>query len=468
MSQLNNRRFDKRKRNKNQFTFNVIFSTILICAILIVLTIFAIDNKNHNTEEKNKIENEIEKQITRLENDGILPVKLTDKYKQNDLKTYPKTHEANYYKHTNENGNTEEIPKLEINYYQIEGLANKEIENKINEEIKNTAFNMYNKELLDDENVFKITVDTYVLANYADVLSVQITENIIYNNNENHSNLKYLNYELTNGQKIQFKDIFTYNTAIKPIIANSAYENFAWSYDNNDEDGLDNDMSKVDYSDLENRIYNVVKEYENSREINFGFNEKYIFVVLNNNTISIDMSKIYDNIAIYNRYKTFEDIYEYENIGTKNIFVFSSRPTDSYYTLIEDEENCYIDVAIYGDENVPDKFLEQQKQVLQTRIAEIKNTLKSNSNEAILYGGYVYIGVDAQNNEIYVSNELARYEMDKSYYDRTFYNKIGEQAREDKVDIGYYINYDEIYVKYVSETSYAKYNLTTLEKIEED
>ena len=465
MSQLTNRRSSRKNRNKDIFIFNVIFSTILICLIFIIVTILAISNKKNNIPENS----EEKPKISELQNDGIPAVKLTDKYYQNDLKKYERTYEANYYSYVDENGNIEDMPKIDIKYHQIDGLVDKTLENKINEEIKETVFSMYTEDMLQNDSIKKIYIDTYVLANYADVLSIEIMINILdIDDTYSYTNSKFLNYALTTGEKINFKDMFTYNTAIKPIIASSAYSNFAWDYHKNDEDGAYNDMNKVDYSNIENRVYNVVKTYENTKEINFGFNEKYIFIILDKNRINIDMSKFYDNIAIYNRYKTYEKIYEYENVGIKNIFVFSSRVSENYYSLIEDKENYYIDVLMYAEETIPEEFLEQQKQKLQTRISEIRSMSKENLNKGILYAGYMYIGMDSNANEIYVSNELGRYEMQIDYYKKTFYNKIGEQARQDKVDMSYYIQYDESYVTYIYEIEYSKYNLTTFEKIEED
>ena len=93
---------------------------------------------------------------------------------------------------------------------------------------------------------------------------------------------------------------------------------------------------------------------------------------------------------------------------------------------------------------------------------------KSNTNNAILYAGYIYIGRSTSDNTIYVSTDLGRYVTSYTYYKSTFYDEIGNQARQNHVDMSYYIDFDKNYVEYTAETEQLQYDAETYEEIKQN
>ena len=109
------------KTTKAKVIFVAIFSAIclIVTAILIVYQSIEIEGKNGETS------NEISKETKEKDVPGI---DLKGTYNQNDLVIEEKS---------------VTLEKIEIRYFQISGLKNKEIENKINKEIEQTALNCY-------------------------------------------------------------------------------------------------------------------------------------------------------------------------------------------------------------------------------------------------------------------------------------------------------------------------------------
>ena len=162
---------------------------------LIIFTIVAVSTTAILIIEKNKPEN-ITPDIPKENSEKEIGTKRNQKYNQNDLEIIRK--------------NVDGI--VEYNSIRISGLKNKEIENKINNEIAQTEEEFVN--LLSNFETDKHRyINEYVAANFSNILSISM-EASSYGSSDSIEKKKYLNYDLTTGNKIELKDLFLPNADI--------------------------------------------------------------------------------------------------------------------------------------------------------------------------------------------------------------------------------------------------------------
>jgi len=293
---------------------------------------------------------------------------------------------------------------------QISGLKNKEIENKINEDIKNRIIEK-GKELV--KNIDNIEVDfyfgEYYLANYSNIISLQC---YFYNKNDwEILDFCNLNYELINGNRLKLDDIFADGTDLKTILRTILYR-YNVSYEFNHTGGFSQEYDELSYFDYKDNVWvynHVVEDYENdtqetktldyvpeltdyeieklinkflaSDRENFCFNNRFLNVDFENNISHYIFSKDYsDKLVIYDKYLTKESIFEKDNIGKKGVLKYSTvniQPTfysdnliydisylkedsDDYYERVEkiSDQEKYANIC---NKNI-DKVLEEYKE----------------------------------------------------------------------------------------------------------
>ncbi len=113
----------------------------------------------------------------------------------------------------------------EITYVQISGLKDKDIENSINEEIENLALDYYKQYSSYEYCDFYASVS----ANFSNVLSIHIYENVATDDSYDYYTTG-LNYDLTTGEKIELKDLFTSFSDGRDVIEQAAYDELTTYY----------------------------------------------------------------------------------------------------------------------------------------------------------------------------------------------------------------------------------------------
>ena len=330
MSRIKENEIKKDHGTRNMIIFLILFS-ILCIGITIIFIL-----KNNNPKI-NKIMENIEGNTMANRNEpkqdvvsGVLS--LNDTYIENALK----------------------VSKLEFNldgnntekgaYIQIDGLKDTGLQQKINENIKNKL-----TEWCNSNNGKKVTyLDVNCTANFANVISINAKKFI--EQDDNYYDTMGFNIDLTTGNEIKFNDLFTENAGIKSIISESAYNslilyatggenatintepNFSKSEESDsfyDESENEKKERAQKYAQIEDEVFKIVNSYTRDNNLSFSFSPRCIYFYKNNKTITINMKDYYNQIAIYNRFKENDSIYDgrYENqdiIENKNIPVFVS------------------------------------------------------------------------------------------------------------------------------------------------
>ena len=362
------------KTTKAKVIFVAVFSClcILVTAILILYQNIDIEDKGEDVAQ------EISKKTIEKDVPGI---DLKGTYNQNDLKIEEKSI-------------TQE--KVEIRYAQISGLKDKNVEEKINKEIENSALNCYKKQVTDLDKVINVYVSMWEAANFANTVSFElsyIAKTDDYSD-DYYQGIQTLNYDLNTGKQITIEQVFTSDAPIENILRKAAYYNLVTR---KVEDNLAGELVVSDYGDIEGEIVEIINLYKRGKitafsytpmEINLFYNEMQI--------VSISMEEFAEYIAIYNRFLSKESLFENDNLGEENLYTLTRRYSDIYYyTNYQNEDNYFIDISIdfqSTDNDVFAKKIVQEKiKGIEKEIENIKQQVYKNPNNFYILNYYISI-----------------------------------------------------------------------------
>lgn len=343
------------KTTKSKIAFVTVF-----CLLCIMITVGAVIYKNIEIEDINQENNQeiVENQ------DNVSGIDLKGTYSQNDISLTEKKASKD---------------KVEIVYYQINGLNDTIIQNSINRDIESVALNCYKETVKDLNEVENVFVSIYCMANFANTLSLEVsyTGNMLGEEDGFFQGFKGLNYDLTTGEKIKFEKLFTANAPMEDILRKSAYYSLI---KRNLKDNLSGDKVVNDYGDVEDDVAFVIEQYKKAKIEEFSFSPKVVNIFYENQSIiEIDMSKYAEYIAIYNRYANSENnLYKKNDIGLKGLYTLSNRTNESYaYRNYQKGSNYYIDVNLWNFDEETNKV---SIDVEQTKIAEIEKEITKIKN----------------------------------------------------------------------------------------
>lgn len=438
MSELN--------KKKSSFKFIIIYAilAIAITGILIFLNIkydFDIKKEVISLLGKEEViaQNEIQKNNVILNNEvttdktkkEIEKLKPLDKYYTNNIKFIKKKINKGDFLFTIEYGNgNEEKFFFDAEYIEIDGLKDKEVQEKINKDIKDNVIKIYNQNK-DNPNVKKIEVymDSYTEGNFSDVLSIGMRTTVLMMNpdsdnkiSEYYSQIQYneedykitgLNYKLESGEKIKFDELFTEDTDIKSILTKAVYEYLSFEYIyNNRQNGdgyFDGDMDTIEYPEIEDNLIKIMSAYKQNKDINYYFTSTYITTIINGNIINIKMIDNLESLAIFTKFLSKDSLYEEENLPKVN-YVCKMSISDKAYMYEDISDNIFVEIMLYFKEDDENDI--NKKEVYQDFVNKMIKKIKNNSEKD---KGYIYnIYLDEYEGKI--SGEAKVFETDKKYY----------------------------------------------------
>lgn len=357
--------------SKNTKIFLIIFSVLLL--LITISTIVYVNTHKNSNESQIIIENADKMQASVIENidtsvDTVKGVSLDDTYSNNEIT----------YTYIDDKQND-----INIRYPIISGLKDKSIEESINTQIRERINEILNSNNFKNNSDSSAYVNAYVVGNFADVLSVKIYVKFT----DSFSKEYGVNYKLRSGDRIKLDEVFTKTAPKKNIITASAYKTFAINYYYTKE-GLANEF----YTNIESDIFKFITEYNNNKITQFSFTPMYIELYRDGKTVRIKMEDYAEYIAIYNRFKSEDNLYETTGRVANKIPVFTKRP-DAMIDLYEKvNSSCMIDVCLIKDKDEKE-FSEKERNVIENYKKElISERLKNIKTEkGIYYSNYVTI-----------------------------------------------------------------------------
>ena len=426
----------------------------LTIAIMMLLTACHTDQNNIPSAEQG---NTISTESTESTEQDIAKEETLDlygTYDENDLLIT--TLEEEY------NGKRVQIP-------QIEGLKDTAVQEKINKEMRNRIETRYQE----IPTMKEVTFDT--LSNFSNVISL-----VVYIEKDEYSfDWLYLNYNLVDGEQIQFEDLFTKDTDTLTIIREGFRET------------LVRDAMAADYDEA--MLFKLVKTYSKAKEKKFGFSPSSISLYTKDTIAYIPIESIADEVTIYSKYKTDESLFTRDDIGRKGLFSCMDVQEDLFdkweYGLGTD--NLWYDLTLSKlflyDETSPEKiekceiFKQHLAEELQKRLDEYLEIAKANPDNfyVALVKGYVYIEgeyVMIDDVETYIESDIAEVtiysqllQMPQKTYDTVYKNKIIDSYRTEYFVLqgGLILDVTESDVTVTDKQERMRYNYMTSEKIED-
>ncbi len=389
-----------------------------------------------------------------------------------------------------------EVNDNNITYHKISGLKNKELEDKINIEIKNKVYAFKDK----IKNSTKYKFYSEIEGSFENVLSIKIVAEGDFNTKSLENTYHYgynkriyciLNYDLNTGNQLNIFDIVLSKSSLRTEIVDKATEhinkNIGFVCD-----GGPCENPEPDYSKVEDGVLSIINRY-NKDDYIFSFSESGIELYFKNVYVpnpeevyeeddgydkckvyndkyddfeekryicqdnyedwfetTVDFYKIYDNLIVYDKFKSTENIFLKEQEVVNRKFVKTNTGNDDFvYDILEESDNQLIDYDLnYGF------CFSKNDVVLKLEDLVIKEVSELKKDKFNIY--------NINGNIVPINDEKYYY----VYFDVTHYNLDKDKYLENKKNI--YLNKFEKYefgemsniVNYVKEYDYLKDYLT--------
>ena len=497
MSQLNNK--SEKGGKKGHETRNMIIFLSIFAIICIGITVICIlkNKKNVSLNQNTQIVDSKNQNSNNNSDDTPGISSIQDTYYENYLKII----NVNFTDGTKKSDGKYQV---EGNYIQIDGLKDVELQQKINDYIKDKIMNLYDKNSTSEY----INIYTNCTANFANVLSISS-----YKYDENNLKNIGINIDLSTGNEIKFNDLFKKDAGIKSIISKCAYDSLIveatsggdgssiidepdmTKNSENDNFEFETEKEKQEraqkYAEIEDKVFEILSNYNSNNELEYSFSSRCIYIYKDNSIITIPMKKYYEQIAIYNRFKGNTNIYDgkYENqdiIENKKIPVFapensmnvhadidmSDGPVNIVYTNIQRKsDNLMYAIVMQGyiEENDYNSEIMEKAKNLAKEELEKKSEKYNNSQQAC----YLEVGIVINDYEGYTLEKAVKeYTASIQKRDELFNGALNyiqdgnvyiywtpEEKNNGYIWKNYISNYKDI--SYNNELSDYKYNVNT-------
>lgn len=446
MSELN------RKNNNKILIFLLIYTllAIITTAVLIFLNKnYEINLDKNNFEnnsisapESNVLENtntafnlEEKDNIKSNEKNNIKKLNLKDKYSINNITITEK--EIKKGPLVEDNYSTHDFNKVEISYPQIDGLNSKDVQDKINMNIKNYAEEFVDNQEIQDEDIKNIIISFIITGNFAEMISIEIVKNTYYNElSKLNNDIKYdsLNFRIDTGEKIDFSEIFTKDASIKTIVADSIYKELSFAFGLDGGENFEPDMDKIDYGHIEEETYKVMQKFNAQKEKKFYFSERTIYIIIDNVVYNIKSEDYYEYINLFNIVDSdITNLYKNGNNPKVNYVLgmpymkdleYKDKVTDNTYLTIF---NCYRNSYTNSPDDI-DKYVIEFQNVINDNLDKILSAIKNDNNnekdKAYIYNINSYY--DYENKTFFEGEKI---EVKLSNFDNEIENLYGEACR---------------------------------------
>lgn len=404
---------------------NVIFLTIgilifmLMVAVLILLVYknSELSKNTNNTSVDNSTQNTSNEvgTISERNPEGIANLDIT--YKNNGL-------EFKSEKDNIEFEQTDGEPRICMSKYEITGLKNKEIQNKINSEIQ-SIIDLYRN------NNCAITVRAN--ANFSNVLSIEMYATSLDENNDGYRQIG-LNYRLDNGEKLQFKDLFENEKDAKEALKKSLEKKLETYNDQQEVYQKIKNVNEQEIANFNNKQYEFSFSADSIDIYNIGNNEADIII----NTASIPLVDFADKVTIFTKYLTKESLYEKENNSSE---IRAFMPINEYGKLKKIDDETYVIQYFVGDVSIVDSLnVEKIQNQADYEANKIKN---QNSGHKVLIQN---IAETVINNKSYSEVNTSLFVLKPEYFDSNDFKL--DVANGGIVEGMYMIDFNSDYIIY--------------------
>ena len=234
-----------------------------------------------------------------------------------------------------------------LTYARIDGLLDKEVQEKINKALYEEAEKAYDDAFEHYAFASSLYVYTTVTSAVADTLSVRILGHA-YGVSDSYFAPHFLNFRLSDGERLTLYDLFKSDTEGKDIFNTSTYTEILYQI------GLigtgENWMPRIeDYNDVEDLMLDLVQSFNAHEDRPFTFDADSFSLACNVGgefrEISIRFASIMEEVTIFGKYVSETSLYTGEFLRAKGIPVLIDRYNEAY-GLYERGDNYYINLSV--------------------------------------------------------------------------------------------------------------------------
>ncbi len=326
------------------------------------------------------------------------------------------------------------VPNVDVYAEQIEGLKDKKIQKKINQEIVDTLNDFV------DEITEKYGSIEYARASIYEGFSNVISVTFKVGDGEN-THYRARNYNLCDGLFVSLDDVFVDGAEYSTVIYEAFLFNFIYdSAENYDSDYDGNGNIETNRNEVY-KAYKLTQNYLSQETKDFAFMEGRIVFYYDTARVVHDMREFANRLAIYDRFTTEKSIFEDDSIGKKNQIPCCPPPRYSEYVESYGylEDNLWYDIAVdswYGEDTFSEKLHDDMKKnleeyralakknpdkayvVMQKAIADNEN-IANNSDTGEDYYQDFMDKVDSSCQMLCIENTVV-FEMPKSFFEKEF------------------------------------------------
>lgn len=416
----------KKQNNNKKFIIKFIvfiFIMLLITGVAVYYTVkFAVKKDNENTENK-KQETYSEEKKKSAEDSKYAINSYSETYNTNGI-TFTKYYDRNGKVSTEYKEYNFETEESIVEFIQIDGLKDKDIQKKINDKLKDTAYSARKN---------NSNVSSWENSSFSNVLSITYSTN--KSNDKDFENKKIgLNIDLTTGKEIPFEKVFISSAPINSYIAEGLYKSLSWNQldqiNRNAQDDYEEtyDMKEYDAKDFEDNVLKVIKIYEKNKDnLQYSISEDSVTIyniipedIINTEyyrDIEIKFLEKINDIAIYKRYITDKSIFEDDSLA-KEAVILTKILNDDYCETINYgniRPNIFMEEVI-----IKNGLDEETKNVVKNYIKKISDNKKTSlisevsNEEGIFYLSEYYVYKDE--NYIFISDTSSKATCSKDYF----------------------------------------------------
>lgn len=240
----------------------------------------------------------------------------------------------------------EDIPLTGIsegNIFQIKGLKDEKVQDRINNDIKNKV-NIKISDISKEENFKSFKSIAYdITANFSNVISAYVDIKYMQKDDSENKQYVYLNYELVNGNRLKLSDLLKKDTEITDLVRKDLYKNemgynewwadpdvyfdrekgvwreegWSWDFENRSEQGINKMMLKFEKMNKENEF--CISSYAEFIPDIYDVSEIYTIPVISIPEIAyLDVGELPGKVTVFKKYLTSESLYKDDTMAEKN------------------------------------------------------------------------------------------------------------------------------------------------------
>lgn len=386
-----NRDINEEVKVKKLINKKIIIGIICIIAVIVCVIVYSVFTRNNSkVETKDQIEDERDLLVSTKDTYEGLNYEIEKIYTEQIGFFYDYSRGL-------------EGKKIEISYLKVNGLKDEELENKINELLKDVADELYTKENIQDEGILYDHVynatNVYVFNNVLSTLYCKETCDV-----EGNITYKYkgVNINLKEFEEIELKDVFLNTTDIESLMSEN------------------------------------MKQMYNKEEFEFSISPKFVYIPVSDG--KIEKINFYDNkeeVAIYKRYTDNKKMFIKTYNANPYVFTTKNFFEADIYGIVED--TLFIDTHnMLVNSNYNDKVKNAAYNLYKQAVNKASNLTYSNPSKRYLVQIVPYVELEEEN--IYnIKVEYNAYEIDKEFFNNNIIefvvaceNKEGEEVNKVK------------------------------------